>query len=67
MSSLEGGPEGPEEPWDRQAWLYEHFLKQVDGHGDTARVRRCGNDFGDSLALDTVLARKHELSERHQT
>ena len=56
MSSREGGPEDPEEPWDRQAWLDEHGLKKVEGEGDIAWVCRCGNDFDDSSVLDAKLA-----------
>ena len=67
MSSLLGGAEGPEEPWDRQVWLDEHCLK-VMGEGDIAWVCHCGSDFRDDMTLDAGLARQHdELSQEHQT
>ena len=51
-SSLDGGPEGSEEPWDRQAWLDKYWQTSVKRERGIAWVFHCGNGFGDGSALD---------------
>ena len=67
MSSLEGGSESPEEPWDRQACLDEDGLKKVEG-GDTLAIARLSTlYFSDNMMSSRKGIKRdlHNIEEHH--
>lgn len=58
MNSLEGEPEGPEEPWDWQTSLDKHCLNKVAGEGGEGGIAAWNVEFVIFLLLHIVLGRR---------